>query len=376
MDNEAELGRPIFFIDRDYTIEKTSKNLTRKAGIHDEASLSGSKCHRLFFNFDSPCRNCPVSRAIAFKTAVEEEIKLDPQDAFSFTRHAIATPILDDNSEIQHLIIDCLGDDITIYSAEKHATQSTTYSIDEFENDELFQTRLCREQTKALSAFASRMAHDIKNVLALISTNVDSIVQETQAQAAHLDSNKIAEQAAKIQHHIENIVELVDVANSLKVHNWETIAESDLADMLSRVLTLTQLNQPYAHLDIQLEIADNLPRIITSEIYLERALNELLRSILSNSVENGIVNIHLDYVRDGDYFIFVIRCRQDQNIFDDLRSMIQQFYTQKKSCDKTKIGLLIAYASILVHNGSMNYRLLEDGEFSIVFKLPRVLKFD
>lgn len=376
VDNAAEFGRPIFFIDRDYTIEKTSKSLTLKAGAKETTSLAGYKCHRLFFKLDYPCRNCPVSRAMAFKTVVEEEIKLDPHAAFAFTRRATATPILDENGETRHLIIDCLGDDITIHYEKSSSHQAAFLPPDTLHNEDFTQAKMLKEQTKALSAFAGRMAHDINNSLALISTHADAILQNTQVQTEKLDANEISEYAAKIQQHVKHIVERLDVANSLKVHHWETIAESDFADLLKRVLTLTQLNQPCAHNDIQLKIADKLPPILTSEVYLERALTELLRSILANSEKDGIMNIHLDYFGNGDYFILAIRCRQRRDIFDSLQSILQQFYTQKSSVDKVQLGLLIAYATIRVHGGSMHYRLLSDGEYHIAIQLPRASTFD
>ncbi len=478
MNSRIELGQPIFFIDPDYSIQKCSQRLKRDLENVDESELVGQKCHQLFFQIDEPCRRCPVSRAVALKSAFEQELENEPLQGRAHKRRAVATPIQDANGEVQHLIVDCLGDGISIHPKSKHMHEAPrhtsappkqpfnrsvlldrdfsimlfnegvkrstqqghvelvghnlfavapyynrqeirrrlenfVYHADqmtiEFETDDSIygggrtrhivekmhghghvaavslrsvsaekhqyeEKKYFKEQLKMLSQFAGRMAHDVKNALALIATNADFIVNEAPATDMTGAPNNVAQYADIIQKHVKQIVGIVEHANSLKVHNWETIAESDLTQLLNRVVTITQLSKPFISHDVSLKIRGAVPRILTSEFYLERALTELVKAILLNADEKSSLKIMLSHEQDTDCFLIAFRCRQQTNLFKDLDVKLQHFFVAKKQWDPVLLGLLIAYAAVLIQDGSMQTTLLENGEFQIVLKLPRAPK--
>lgn len=475
--SRTEFGQPIFFIDPDYRIKKCSKRVKSILEHAGESELVGQKCHQLFFQLDSPCRLCPVSRSIVMKTMVEQEIQRDSFNGRSSTRLAVATPIQDSNGRVQHIIMDCLGTDyslppkkenvepmpaahkskvgrpfpssqsvlldrdmaIILYSPSVKSVLSqesvdlighNLFTVSSYFNRPIIRNRLedfifnddkaitvfetddkiyggnrtkhvieklsghgygdaillrsttvekerdeskkiLKEQLKLSSEFASRMAHDVKNALALISTNADFIYSEAPDTDMTGQRNDIAKYAEIIQKHVKQIVNIVEYANSLKLHNWDTIAESDLAQLLNRVVTITQLSKPYVNHNVSLKNGENLPRIVTSELYLERALTELVKSLLMNAEDNSELYIELSHEPAHDFFILILTCRQQTDILSDIETKLQQFYVSKKQWDPEILGMLIAYSAVLIQDGSMESELLDNGEFRLILKLPR-----
>ncbi len=471
MKSKHEFGQPIFFIDPDFNIRKCSKSLKSILEPVDESELVGRKCHQLFYQSDTPCRFCPAARALFVKSVVEQEIDAKPMNGGAEKRTAVATPIPDAHGAVKHLLMNCLGENISIHKIadqqkceskplktippnqcvlldrdmsiilfdselrtfvgnesseligrnlfatapyynrpdirnqlESFVFQHEKTSV-EFETDDTTfgggRTRHVAEkmhghgymdavllrssvvektgdekkayvaQLKMLSRFAGRMAHDVKNALALISTNADFIASEAPDMDITGEKNNIAEYAEIIQKHVKQIVGIVEHANSLKVHNWETTAESDLAQLLNRVVTITQLSKPYISHDVSLKINGALPRIITSELYLERALTELVKSILLNAQSDSSLKIQVQHDTACDTFIMTFTFRQQTNVFSELETNLKQFYAVKKQWEAERLGLLIAYAAVLIQSGSMQTTLLDNGEFQLTLKLPR-----
>ena len=116
----------IFFIDNKYTIQKVSRKLSQKIGINKNENPIGIACHDYFFQSDKPCGNCPVSRSIKFQTVVEEDILLDMNDSTRGTRHAVATPVMDNDNQVKQIIVDCLGDAIAFKRAFTEQTEEMT----------------------------------------------------------------------------------------------------------------------------------------------------------------------------------------------------------------------------------------------------------
>ena len=471
MENKTEFGHPTFFINPDYKIEKLSKNLMQKLQAEDASTFIGRSCHRLFFNLDHPCRLCPVAHAVTFKTSIEQDIKKTDQPDSEPARHAVATPVLEKDGSIRHLIIDCLGHEINMFmdgenlasgvgAVEKLQNRTNErksvlldrdlsvilynqgvksilpentdtigrnvfaaipyYNRPEIRNpieDLIFHRAKTilyfetddsafgngqtqhraeklignssldavflssrpldageprdREQIKAhiriLSQFSSRMAHDIKNDLALISTNTEFILQDA------ADSPEIVACAEKIRERIKRIVEIVEYANSLKVHNWEQTTECNLPQLLNRVITVLQLSKPFSNHDVQIKATDGLPNIVTSEFYLERALTELIKVVLLNSEDKDDLLILLDYEREEDAIRITFKCRQHKDIYRDLEAQLTQFYISKQAADSVVVSLLIAYATLLIQNGSLTSRIADKEEHQIDVKLPRVV---
>ncbi len=485
----TDVGDNIFFINNDYTIQKVSRRLAQKIGIDDGGLLVGKICHKYFYNLDKPCNSCPVSRSIAFQTVVEGEIQPDAENESAGVRHAIATPVMDEHNQVRQVIVDCLGDTISLHRANNETAAidkpdrkrvpqlpieggdrespdtlcsvlvdrdlniilynqwhdgpgfgngdnlvgHNLFSVAPFYNQQPVRSRIegfvkddnaeyTTFQTKTdiyseqwlkheiykligqgrieaylilsqfnesadaanstairadkitmLSQFASRISHDIKNPLSLISTSVEFLKADL-AKVNTIDGVfKLVDYIDQVQDQVNRVITILDTVNALKVHSMETVSETDAADLLDRSVTITLLSKPYPQNDVKVNIAGPLPPIHVSEINMERALTELFKSLLKNAGENGRLDINLTYVGDlEDQFIFKIHTNAVQKTASNLDEMIDDFLTSAKKFDIANLGMVIAYATILNHAGVMDVLNLDTGELEILIKLPRV----
>lgn len=284
----------------------------------------------------------------------------------------------DDKEMLEFEIDDQTYDDRTKYSVEKLSGHRLRDAIllrsIRVDNDYAAEKQILKEKLKISSQFASRMAHDVKNALALISTNADFIRSEAPDTDMAGTPNQIEKYVKIIQDHIKKIVTIVEYANSIKAHNWDRVAESDLVQILNRVVTITRLSKPFINHNVTLKNGEHLPRIITSELYLERALTELVKSLLLNAEENSDLAIVLSHEPALDEFVLTLTCRQKADIFSELEAKLEQFYINQKQWEQEQLGILISYAAVLIQDGSMRSTRLDSGESRITLKLPRAAR--
>jgi len=479
----------VFFIDGDYAIQKVSRKLSQQIGIEHGGRLVGKRCFNFFYNLEQPCSGCPVSRSITFKTVVEEDIPAVGENGHRDIRHAVATPVIDENNEVRQVIVACLGDKVfpqpgeggasgsgarerkavaqlplehteantagvicailvdkelniilanqwqdapgfgngknivgqNIFSAAPfynqppvrkkiedfvfHAdeqqtsfqTKSDIYSDNWLEHqiynllgqarieayliiskqnpDASFtnSTALLADKVAMLSQFASRISHDIKNPLALISTSVEFLKNDL-TNVNTLDGvHKLDEYIDQVQDQVNRVVDILDTVNALKVHSMDTISETDAAELLDRCVTITLLSKPFPGNEVEMKVAGPMPLMQVHEINLERALAELFKSLLKNAGENGRIDINLAYVGDLDeQFIFKIHTNIVRQAALDLDEIMNEFFASGNRFNIENLGLAIAYATIINHSGEMSVLTLDTGELEVLIKLPRI----
>ncbi len=479
-------GENVFFIDTHYVVEKLSRKLIDKLGDHAKERIIGNSCFKVLFRSDSPCSNCPVSRSIAFKTVVEEDIKFGMPSGNGHVRHVVATPVTDENETVRHIIVDCLGDafhidvsdirqpqkqlqrrqsasspmesssqlprtrailvdrDLTVILYNEpvkeifpHAIQnivghnlfsvlsyynqySIRHKIEEFVKSD--QQTLCfstkadfyspqwaehelvklghksrldaililsrpatsakeeesvehrKEKIRFLSRFASKISHEIKNPLSLISTNVEFLKSDITNPNSDDNLFSLAEYIDKVHQQVKEVISILDTVNALKVHNMDSVVETEAEQFLNRAITITLLNRPYPNNEIRAFISDDLPSFYASELSLERAFSELFKSLLHSAGTEGKLKVYLNYLKERDLFMFKIRSNDSIQALVDLENMLNEFFTSKRKFDISNLGLIIAYATILNHDGHMEIVNVDAGQAEVLIKFPRVPK--
>jgi len=218
---------------------------------------------------------------------------------------------------------------------------------------------LMAEKAALLSRFASRISHDIKNPLALISTSVEflkadmaNVLKADMANVNTLDGvHKLVDYVDQIQEQVSRVLGILDTVNALKVHSMDVVSTTDVAELLDRAV------------------------IHVAEINIERAFSELFKTLLKKSGENGQLDINLAYIGDlEEQFIFKIRSTIREKSALDLDEMMNEFFASGNRFDVSNLGLAIAYATIINHSGEMQVLPLDSGELEVLIKLPRVPK--
>ena len=231
---------------------------------------------------------------------------------------------------------------------------------------------LMAEKATMLSKFASRLSHDIKNPMALISTSMEFLKTDL-AKVNTLDGiYGLVDYMDQVQDQVNRVIDILDTVNALKVHSMDTISESDAEELLDRSVTIALLGKTFPNSDIRMKVAGPLPPIHVAEINIERAFSELFKSLLNQAGENGLLDINLAYIGDLDEtFVFKIHTNIVQKTVLNLDEMMHEFFSSGNRFNISNLGLAIAYATIINHSGEMHVLTLDSGELEILIKLPR-----
>ncbi len=108
----------------DLKIRWVNKSYTENLGIEQE-KLIGKKCHKYWYEGDSPCENCPVVKAAQTGQAQSAEIQC-PDGRFLSVR---GYPIFNEKGELSGLAEFC--EDITVRKKALEALNLTQFSVDQ-----------------------------------------------------------------------------------------------------------------------------------------------------------------------------------------------------------------------------------------------------
>jgi PAS domain S-box-containing protein len=108
----------------DLKIRWVNKSYTENLGIEQE-KLIGKKCHKYWYEGDSPCENCPVIKAAQTGQAQSAEIQC-PDGRFLSVR---GYPIFNEKGELSGLAEFC--EDITVRKKALEALNLTQFSVDQ-----------------------------------------------------------------------------------------------------------------------------------------------------------------------------------------------------------------------------------------------------
>lgn len=484
----VDVGENIFIIDPQFVIRKTSRRLRTKLGVECDKQLVGHVCHRFFYNSDTPCENCPVSRSIAYQTSVEEKLP-----GSSYSKGPVkATPVIDNQGRVASIIVDCLEDSVVLpdfsrkpfstaqpsasapqdqpenmahfpvqnlyrvvlidielnillmsktaqtllrsslntgigenlFAALPHYSQSVVREkIERFiseENEEKLsfnahadyyseewiehtlvklsmrgrtgailiisspqalaseqeKSRFHKDKLKMISQFSGKISHEIKNHLSLISTNMEFLKNDMIGVTSIDGMFKLFDYIDQVQGKISQMVSILDALDAIKPHRPSSITEIDMGQLASRSVTMALLSKPFPENDISLAVGQELPLLYGVEVNLERALIELLRSLLTNAGDKGVLNISCNFIQDKKgQFIIKIRVNSAVVSEADMDALLNDFISPKDRLDKSKVGLITAYATILNHDGSLELFKINAEETEVLIKLPRMTKY-
>jgi nitrogen-specific signal transduction histidine kinase len=236
-------------------------------------------------------------------------------------------------------------------------------------------SRFHKEKLKMISQFSGKISHEIKNHLALISTNMEFLKNDMISVNSIDGMFKLFEYIDQVQEKISKLVGILETLDAIKPHRPNSITEINMGQLASRSVNMALMSKPFPENDITLTVGQELPFLYGVELNLERALIELLRSFLLNAGIRGALNVSCNFIHDKKgQFILKIRVNSAVASETDMDALLSDFISSKGQLDKSKIGLIAAYATILNHDGSMEIFKINAEETEVLIKLPRMTK--
>ncbi|MDZ7371488.1 MAG: hypothetical protein ONB12_09980 [candidate division KSB1 bacterium] len=237
---------------------------------------------------------------------------------------------------------------------------------------EIHSDLLHREKMHLLSRFAAKIAHDFRNYLAPMSTDIEFLKSDMISVTSLDGMFELLEYVEKLQGKINEMVCALETLEALKPYRPEKVEEIDLGKLITRAAAAALLSRPHPHNDIIVAPSEVLPTIMGIETHLEKALVDLFRSLLNMAGENGRLRISAHPLYEQNVLAIVIQVNSPLEGFVDVGTLMNEFVSGKEPLIKNRLGFLTAYGVVLNHNGSLTFSRRENGRSEIIIRLPRL----
>jgi signal transduction histidine kinase len=203
-----------------------------------------------------------------------------------------------------------------------------------------------------LCRFASRLSHDINNPLAVLMNQLDVLRSEDLSDIDSLE--RFQNEVDVAQRQVNRILTIIESVSALQSHTADDVSIANLQLITERASIIAHFHRPFKGVGIEIEPIENLPPIYCCEVRLERALTELFKNALEAAGETGKVTVGTKYDDEEKRFIIRIRDTGMGIPPENMSKIFDAFFTTKVKGPKTVgLGLTIAYAAIVSHDGTL-----------------------
>lgn len=239
------------------------------------------------------------------------------------------------------------------------------------ENSKLYERMKERDRLAALGEMAAGLAHEIRNPLGAIKGAAQFLAPENQPQENAEFLGVIVEEVDRLN---TVVSQFLDYSRPLK----QTFAPTDLADVIVRTAKLLANAIP-ENVELELELAERLPRVQADAEQLKQVLINLLQNAVQAMPQGGTIVVGARCPDEAAPWRFTespdvveLRVRDTgHGIAEEARQHIfVPFYTTKEK--GTGLGLAICQRLVKSHGGtiSVNSKVGEGAEFLI--RLPAI----
>ncbi|HPV71334.1 MAG TPA: PAS domain S-box protein, partial [Smithellaceae bacterium] len=298
-----------------------------------------------------------------------QEEPLQTRDRGERILHTKKVPILNANGEPEYLM--GISEDIT----DRKRAEAEKRRLEE---------RLRRaEKMEALGQLAGGVAHDLNNVLGVLSGYSELLLAEIpEGQKARRHVEKILQSTEKGAAIIQDLLTLARRG----VLSEEVIQVNDIISGFTRTPAFENIRDYHPGVSFRMDCDPNLLNIKGSPVHLEKTLMNLVSNAAESISGEGEVVIRTenryldkavvgyDEVREGDYVVLSVS-DTGTGISDEHREKIfEPFYTKKAmGRSGTGLGLTIVWGTVKDHNGyiDVSSRVGEGTTFTLYFPATR-----
>lgn len=225
------------------------------------------------------------------------------------------------------------------------------------------QARLVQaEKMAAIGRLAASLAHEINNPLQGIHNSLHLTRQEALAQEARDRYLRMA------QIEVERLVEIVQRMLDFYRPSRGGPEPTDINQIVDRVLALAHKRLQHSHVEIDIHLAEDLPRVSLVSDQISQVVLNLLINAIEAMDEGGVLGLETRPSEDGRYVVLSVHDSGRGMSEAQIKNLFEPFYTTKPN--GTGLGLAISYGIVERHGGSINV-LSKPGEgTTFVVTLP------
>lgn len=224
-----------------------------------------------------------------------------------------------------------------------------------------------REKMLAISLIAAEVAHQFNNPLSAILNRIGSILIQD---FNKLDLDYTRNELLIIQ---EQVYTMSVLTNSLVAFSKESAATYrfvKINEVVKKAVELAKLLQGKNTINYRLDLDENLPPILGSEITLEQCLINIIRNSLEAMPQGGTLTIITTRDHLSDRFINIRLSDTGPGIPEsDLEHVFEPFFKTKDD-RHSGLGLSISYGIVANHDGSIEINSLVGKGTEVSVLLP------
>lgn len=252
------------------------------------------------------------------------------------------------------------------------------------EERQKLEDRLLRaEKMEALGQLAGGVAHDLNNVLGVLTGYSELLMMEIpEGQRTRMHAEKIMQSAEKGAAIIQDLLTLARRGVMIS----EVVNLNDLVSGFLKTPVFEKIRDYHPRVTFRVELDESLLCVKGSPVHLEKALMNLISNAAEAISGAGEVIIQTesryldqsvsgyDEIREGDYSVLTV-ADTGTGISDEHREKIFEPFFTKKTMGRsgTGLGLAIVWGTVKDHNGYIDVRsrLGEGSAFTLFFPATR-----
>jgi signal transduction histidine kinase len=222
------------------------------------------------------------------------------------------------------------------------------------------------EKLSSLGQLAASIAHEVNNPLS-------GVLTYTQLLTKRINSDKFSKESAldylaKMESELTRSTGLVRNLLDFARQSAPVLVETDLNDIVNRVLELTAHTAKLAKVEVIKELDSSLPKLIADPNQLQQVCTNLVLNAIQAMPQGGKLTLRTSLekdqlkleVKDTGYGISP----------ENMRKLFTPFFSTKKEVKGVGLGLAISYGIIQRHRGKIDIQSIEGKGTTFTVYLP------
>jgi len=209
----------------------------------------------------------------------------------------------------------------------------------------------------ALGEMAAGIAHELNQPLQSISMCAELINMQ-------IEKGVYEDVSQNAQHILAQIKRAASITNYLRTYSEKNRRTDfqliDLGEVIAQTLVLQRKQLQLDSIELQMELADDLPRIQGNAILIEQVLTNLLINAKDAVRECSVKKILLRSFQYQDYVVVEMEDNGEGIAVDILDKIFDPFFTTKVVGEGTGLGLSKSQSIIISHLGQLTVRNGDD----------------
>lgn len=231
--------------------------------------------------------------------------------------------------------------------------------------------QILREKMKIIAHLASQIVHNMNNPIAAVLNAIGGLLVED---IEKIDPQRLRKELQEIQEQLYGMAIVTNALTAFSIDNKQDYKLIQANHVIEHTLNLLKLIFSQEKIQYQIQLDENLPRIMGNEVTIEQALVNVCRNAVEAMPDGGTLSITAKV--DDQFKDFVCISISDDGVGipeEHLELVFEPFYTTKGQGRKG-LGLTVCYGIISNHNGNIEIssRLGSGTTIQIVLPIAKI----